>query len=106
MKTVYLIREYIKNEGAGRIMTVCADKESVVDYLTHKGHRHGRLVDEHDIYVKDGADVLDFVEDAMVLQFIPDVPENKADDIYALLGRESERTSDYYMITTCDYYEK
>lgn len=45
---VYRINEYSKETGMGNMICLCADKETIINYLTHDGHRHGILTDEFD----------------------------------------------------------
>ena len=103
MEKVYIVKEYSYEKGVGEVRVICDSPESVVSYLTHDGHRKGRLTDGHDIYVKEGIDICSMIWDNTILKFTPDEIDDK-DSIYALLGLEKNNDPEYYIIHVYDVF--
>lgn len=96
MNNVFFISEFSHESGIGQLVAVCSSEKAVVNYLTHNGNRHGRLTDEHDIYVKEGMNIIDMVKDKAVLKFTPEI--DPKDNVYIFMGREPDLTPLYYII--------
>lgn len=92
--TIYRVNKYDRNTGTGPMLCVCADKQTVINYLTQGGARHGILTDEFNRY--SGDDLQDYIADKMVIKFVPE-----ASELCTLLGRPQPEP-EYYIIHTFD----
>lgn len=92
---IYRVNEYSKETGMGAMKCICADKQTVINYLTRDGYRHGILSDEFDRISGDA--LIDYIADGMVLKFTPE----KENGLYELLGR-SQPGPEYYIIHKFD----
>lgn len=92
--TIYRVNKYSKETGMGAMVCICADKQTVINYLTKDGHSHGILTDEFDRI--SGDELIDYISDMMVLKFTPE-----KDELHELLGR-TQPEPEYYIIHSLD----
>lgn len=94
--TVYRVNEWSNETGMGNMVCLCADKQTIINYLTKDGYRHGILTDEFDRF--SGDSLIDYIDDQMVLKFTPD--ESELNNLLGLPQDEPE----YYIIHTLNLH--